>query len=319
MRKFLKLILWVLASLLLLLGIVCLYIHFSGIPSYDVEVKTIQVDHSSEAVVRGRKLASMLCAGCHMDTETGKLSGKRMLDVPTEFGEIYSPNITQDDENGIGQWTDGELIYLLRTGIKKDGQYTPPYMAKLPTMADDDLHAIIAFLRSDDPMVAADPTPSIPSRPSFLTKILSRIAFKPFAVPSRVIPMPDSTDLVQLGRYLAHNLDCFSCHSADFKTNDYLDPPKSQGFFAGGNKTLDQQGRIILSPNLTPHAETGIGLWSKEDFVQAVKYGIKKEAQALSYPMMPYTQLTDREAGAIFDYLQTIPPVQNQVERSIYN
>lgn len=319
MNKIFKKVIWVFASLLVLICIAYLYINFSGIPKYDVEDIDIQVDRSPEALARGKKLASMLCASCHMAAETGRLTGKRMLDVPTEFGEVYSQNITQDITHGIGGWTDGEIIYLLRTGIKRDGQYSPPYMAKLPTMADTDLHAIIAFLRSDDPIVAADPTPNTPCKPSFLTKLLSRVAFKPFAMPTHPIPMPDTNDLVQLGTYLAHNLDCFSCHSADFKTNDYLNPPNSTGYFAGGNKTLDEQGRIKLTPNLTPDKQTGIGKWTKEVFVQAVKYGIKEGEQALSYPMMPYTQLTDREAGAIFDYLKSIPPIQNAVERSIYN
>lgn len=66
-------------------------------------------------------------------------------------GKIYSQNITQDSTYGIGNWTDAELLYLLRTGIKKDGQYIPPYMAKLTVTSDQDINAIISFLRSDDP------------------------------------------------------------------------------------------------------------------------------------------------------------------------
>ena len=38
-------------------------------------------------------------------------------------------------------------------------KYAPPYMAKLPNLADKDMNAIISFLRSDHPLVAADPTP----------------------------------------------------------------------------------------------------------------------------------------------------------------
>ena len=92
----------------------------------------------------------------------------------------------------------------------------------------------------------------------------------------------------------------------------------SKGYFAGGNKPLDLQGRIMLTPNLTPDNETGIGSWTKEEFVNAVKYGMKKGEKALQYPMMPYTQLSDMEAESIFEYLQTIPGIKNKVERSIY-
>jgi mono/diheme cytochrome c family protein len=283
-----------------------------------VETLNYTVESSPESVLRGQKLAVMLCANCHMNTETRKLTGKKMLEVPTEFGQIYSANITQDNTVGIGNWTDSELVYLFRTGIKRDGQYAPPYMAKMPLLADDDINAIISFLRSDHDMVVADPTPDQLCEPSILTKILCRVAFKPFPLPSEKIPMPDTTNTLQLGEYLAVNLECFSCHSSDFKTNNYLNPQLSEGYFGGGNQPLDEKGRVMYTPNLTPDDETGIGNWTKEEFVNAVKFGVKKDENALVYPMMPYTLLSDKEAGAIFEYLQTIPPIKNKVERSVY-
>jgi len=191
-------------------------------------------------------------------------------------------------------------------------------MAKLPKMADEDINAILSFLQSNNSMVTPDDSPDTPSDPSLLTKILCRVAFKPFTFPSEKIEMPDTNNKVELGKYLAQNLDCFSCHSADFKTNNFLAPELSKGYFAGGNKPLDLQGRIMLTPNLTPDNETGIGSWTKEEFVNAVKYGMKKGKKALQYPMMPYTQLSDMEAESIFEYLQTIPGIKNKVERSIY-
>ncbi len=239
-----------------------------------------------------------------------------MLDAPAEFGIIHSKNITQDKQYGIGNWTDGEIIYLLRTGIKRDGQYSPPYMAKLPNMADEDINAIVAFLKSDDPMVAAANVKDEDCQPSFLTKLLCRIAFKPFPYPENKISMPDTNNNVDLGRYLAYNLECFSCHSADFKTNNYKDPTLSVGFFGGGNQPLNEKGQIIRTPNLTPDKNTGIGKWSKEQFIKAVKFGILEKDHALRYPMIPYTQLTDKEAGAIFEYLKTVPPINNKVIRS---
>ncbi len=315
MKTFLKITAIVFGAIVLLIVIGAAYINFSGIPVYDTEKVELQVHATPQAVERGRRLVSMLCANCHMNRETRKLTGKKLLDVPPEFGEIYSPNITQDKEYGIGNWTDGELLYLLRTGIRKDGRYCPPYMAKLPLMADDDLKAIIAFLRSDHPMVTADPTPDTPPQPSFLTKLLCRIAFKPLPMPAAPIAMPDTTNTVAWGEYLAHNLDCYACHSADFKTNNYLDPPKSKGYFAGGNKLYNEEGDIVLSANLTPDKETGIGNWQKEEFIRAVRFGIGRDNRALAYPMLPYAQMTEAEAGAIYDYLQTIPPVVNKVSR----
>ena len=47
----------------------------------------------------------MLCAGCHLDPVTQKLTGKQMVDAPHEFGRIFSKNITRHPTKGIGGWT----------------------------------------------------------------------------------------------------------------------------------------------------------------------------------------------------------------------
>jgi len=181
-------------------------------------------------------------------------------------------------------------------------------------MADEDINAIISYLRSDDPQVQADPTPDQPCEPSFLTKLLCAIAFKPFPMPEEHIPMPDPNNRLEHGEYLAHNLDCFSCHSADFKSNDFLNPKMSVGYFGGGNPIPDKEGNIIISANLTPD-ETGIGSWTEEQFVEAVKYGRHPEGISLRYPMIPYPLLSDEEVGAIYAYLNTIPAISNDIKR----
>ncbi len=319
MKKVLKIIGIGLLLILAIVGLGAFYINSNDLPSYEVESINFQADITPESVARGKKFVSMLCASCHMNRDKGNLTGTQMLDAPPEFGVIYSQNITNDKTYGIGDWTDGEILYLLRTGIKRDGKYSPPYMAKLPHMADDDINSIIAFLRSDDPLVAADPTPDIPPQPSILTKFLTRVEWKPFPFPKEKIERPNPNNKIELGEYLAHNLDCFSCHSADFKTNDFLHPEKSVGYFGGGNKPPNLEGKIVLTANLTPDPETGIGKMTEEQFIRAVKYGLKDGEAALQYPMLPYAALTDEEAGAIFQYLQTIPPIKNKIERVIYD
>ncbi len=315
MKKTLKFVGITLGVIVLIVACAAIFFQVRGIPKYEVK-KIEYVYHSTpQSVERGKKLALLLCANCHKNIETGKLTGELMSDAPPAFGKIYSQNFTQDKEYGIGNWTPGEIVYLLRTGIKKDGHYAPPYMAKLPGMADEDINAIISFLKSDDPMVAADNTPDQPCEPSLLTKFLCTVAFKPLPYPEMKIEMPDTTKKVEFGKYLAHNLECFSCHSADFKTNDFLKPELSEGYFGGGNKTLNRQGEVIKTLNLTPDKETGIGNWSEEKFVKALKTGMIYGEPALRYPMVPYIYLTDYEASAIYEYLKTVPPVKNKVER----
>jgi mono/diheme cytochrome c family protein len=304
-------------SVILIIGIAgYITISLRGIPTYQPQKIEFKVVSSPESIERGKKLALMLCANCHRNLATGKFTGNLMIDAPPEFGKIYSANITQDKKFGIGEWTDEELVYLFRTGVKRDGKYAPPYMAKMPEMADEDINAIISFLRSNNKMVAADPTPDYPTEPSFLTKFLCTVAFKPLPYPTKPIELPDTTKPIELGKYLAHNLECYSCHSADYKTNNFMTPELSKGYFGGGNKPLNREGLVMVTPNLTPDPETGIGTWSEVKFINAVKYGLVEGQLALRYPMMPFPYLTDAEARSIYQYLQTIPPIKNKVERT---
>jgi mono/diheme cytochrome c family protein len=106
------------------------------------------------------------------------------------------------------------------------------------------------------------------------------------------------------GEYLALAGDCISCHTA----------PGGKPY-AGGLKMQTPFG-FLLSPNITPDVETGIGSWSKDDFARALHDGVNKKGQDL-YPAMPftsYTKVTRADVDAIYDYLRTVKPVSNAVK-----
>jgi mono/diheme cytochrome c family protein len=311
MKKALKALTWLLGTVVLLIGVAALYMQLTGLPWYAKPTLQLKVEATPERVARGARLAQMLCVSCHLDATTRVLSGKRMLDVPPEFGVIYSANITKHPTQGIASWTDGEIAYLLRTGIRRDGRYTPPYMVKLPHASDEDILSIIAFLRSDDPLVAPNAAPTHVPEVSFLTKVLARVAFKPFPYPTAPIGAPEAKDPIAFGRYLADGLlDCYACHSADFKTNNYFEPAKSPGYYGGGNMLLDASAQPVYSANITPDVETGIGSWTEAQFLRALKGSFRPDGAPIVYPMLGYVDMTDEEAGAIFAYLKTVPPIR---------
>ncbi len=319
MKKFLK----ILGILILVIAVgaaaFASFISIRGIPKYEVNVPVVpDVKITPERIERGAKIASMLCQNCHLDRNSNSMTGVHMIEIP-EFGIINSKNITNDPEYGIGKWTDSELIYFLRTGIHPStGQYVPPYMPKLVHISDEDIYSIIAYLHSDKPEVQGVKKELSPSDPSFLTKFLSLVAFKPFEYPKAPISDPDTTNPLEWGKYLAlYQLECYACHSKSFETMNMLEPEKSEGFFGGGNEIGTADGSKILSRNLTPDKETGIGTWSEEQFIKAVRYGIVPHGPALRQPMMPFVQLTDSELKAIYAYMQTVPPIKNKLDRGI--
>ncbi|MEO6188720.1 MAG: cytochrome c [Ginsengibacter sp.] len=317
MRKAFKVIGIIVVLIIVVVGSFALFVNFRSMPVYKPGNITVKVESSPERIARGKKLASMLCKSCHYNEQTGKFTGRLISEAP-QFGEIYSANITNDPVAGIRNLTDGQLIYFIRTGIKPDGEYVPPYMPKLVHIADEELYSIIAYLRSGDPYVQPDNTRAPKTVQSFLTKFLVTIkAMGPFDYPKESISLPDTTNQVAWGKYIAlYEYECYSCHSKDFAKNDYEVPEKSSGFFGGGNKMKQMDGTDISTLNLTPDKETGIGNWSEDDFIKAVKTGIVPNGlAALRYPMIPYIGLTDSELKAIFAYIKTVPPITNNVER----
>src|SRR5262245_42323256 len=315
MRRLLKWLGISVAVLVAVVGAAAAYVALAPIPRYAVGKVDFPVEVTPERVARGKRSVEMLCAACHMDSATGGLTGKRMPDLPAQFGEAFSLNITAHPVKGIGSWTNGEIAFLLRTGIARDGRYTPPWMVKLPNASDEDLRDIIAFLRSDDPLVRPSDVDDHDSRPSFLTKFLCRVAWKPFAYPASVIVAPAPADKAAFGRYLVTGrLLCFECHSADFVTNDDVHPEKSAGYLAGGNPMPDIGGKIVYTANLTPDEATGIGKWTAEQFRRAVREGIRPDNRPVRYPMVTYRPLSEEDVDAIFDYLRSVPPIHNLVK-----
>jgi mono/diheme cytochrome c family protein len=109
---------------------------------------------------------------------------------------------------------------------------------------------------------------------------------------------------IERGRYLATQADCTGCHTK----------PEGGRPMAGGYPIETPFGTLI-SPNITPDKDTGIGAWSDDQFVQAVQHGRGRDGAHL-YPAMPYTayvKMPREDVLAIRAYLATIPPVHNSV------
>jgi len=316
MKKVLRYLLYLIGAVLSFVLIFVLFVQFRGIPNYESKEANIKVVSTPEKVLHGKKLASMLCVKCHLDPETNQLTGKFLADAPPVFGKIYSKNITQSKAHGIGNWTDGQIAYLLRTGIRPDGTFIPPYMPKFNGMADYDVECILAWLRSEEPMLAANETVPPSSEPSWFTKFLCTVAIKPLPYDGTPRALPDTNDAVAHGKYLAtFQLQCFACHSRDFaKVND-INPELSEGFFGGGNPMTDYDGNVVTTANITMDEETGIGSWTEEQFVTAVKTMQTPHGKTLSYPMEPYSMLDDKEVKHIYAYLKTVPKIKNRVAR----
>lgn len=318
MKKLLNVLGILLGILILLIATGALIVNVRGVPSYEVEAPKVTIEADSAMLANGERLVSMICAECHRGENTNALVGKKVVDIPKEFGEVYSSNITQHPEFGIGKYTAGELTYLLRTGVKRDGQYVPPYMPRFNNMSDYDMNSVIAYLQSDAPHVQPRAVEVPDCKPSFLVKMLSQFAFLPLPYDGQPVKKPALEDQLAYGEYVVHGMvACYECHSADFKTNNQLNPEQSAGYLGGGNRLLDYDGNVIPAPNLTMHP-TGLGNWTEDQFIRAVKYGEHPDGPPIRYPMLKLSQLADEEVSAVWAYLQTVPKIDKEVPRPFY-
>lgn len=115
---------------------------------------------------------------------------------------------------------------------------------------------------------------------------------------------PQNFAQIEKGRYLTAAADCQGCHTVDGRNEP----------FAGG-RAIETPFGSLVSPNITPDRETGIGAWSDDEFVAALLQGKRRDGMPL-YPAMPfpyYTKLSRDDALAIRAYLNTLKPVHNPV------
>jgi hypothetical protein len=267
---------------------------------------------SPEAFARGKELAFSNCDGCHYDHSVNKFIGTQIHDVPGIAGKVFSANLTHSKTNGIApKYTDAEIRYLLKTGIARDGRYLA-YMLR-PNMSEEDINAIIVYLRSDDPALSAADTTVGLTHFTLIGKAYMNLKAKPIPYKANV-KMPAKNDPIAQGYYLIDNLGCFHCHSQSLTSLNYQYPDQTKGYLAGGIKFKGVNGTEVYAANITPDKNTGIGNYTEAEFLKALRDGIAPDRK-LKIPMPKFTMLKESEINAIYAYLKTVQPKYNMVKK----
>jgi mono/diheme cytochrome c family protein len=117
---------------------------------------------------------------------------------------------------------------------------------------------------------------------------------------------------VARGKYLVQVGGCNDCHTA----GSLVGKPDTAHSLGGGEVGFELPGLgVFVPPNLTPDKDTGLGNWTRQEIMKAVRTGTRPDGRILA-PVMPwrgYAVLTDTDAGAITDYLKSLPPVAHKV------
>ena len=256
----------------------------------------------SDLLKRGDYLVNgiLTCGNCHSpkgppgEVADRAFSGGLSWDEPPF--KVTAPNITQDNETGVGDYTDAQLKEVLRKGIKRNGV---PVAMIMPSgfyeiMTERDLDSVVAYMRTIKPVKNTVPDP-----------IYKMPQGHPIA-PGGDKPFTDTmlNDKVQKGFYLVTIAHCMECHTPM--------GPRGREFATklgtGGFEFPGPWG-VSVSRNITSSKEKGIGAWTDDEIKRAITGGVSRDGSKLKPPMGYgyYSTVSADDLDAIVAYLRTVP------------
>ncbi len=323
MKTLLKIILLLVVIVLLVAGagVGYLFAKYPDVPPAEV----ITVESTPAKVARGEYLSThvTMCMDCHAQRDYTKFSaptvpgslgrgGESFGDPQSALRVLYSPNITPA---GIGAWTDGELIRAMTAGVSKDGHALFPLMPypRYAKLSREDVEATVAYIRTLKPIEYTAPPRELGMPLPFIVRTIpSPPTFRPIAPVS---------DRVAYGEYMLNAAVCGDCHTPI----DARGQPLPGREYAGGFEFKLPRGGLVRSANITPDADTGIGTWSEQQFIDKFKafehapHRVLSAAEQRENTVMPWTGyagMTREDLGAIYTYLRTLKPVVNRVAKN---
>ena len=284
----------------------------------------ITVERTPERIERGKYLANhvTVCIDCHATRDWGKFAGPIIPGTEGKGGEefneqvggvpgtIFSSNITPA---GLKEYTDGELLRAYTVGVTRDNRALFPLMPYLSfnQLSQEDAYAILAYIRSLTPIDNRVGESKLNFPLDFIVKTIPPKSYAPK-------PVPDKNNDIEYGRYLATIASCAHCHTPAEKGTPI------PGMEYAGGFTFLFPGGVVRSLNITPDEETGIGRWTRDDFIARFKafadsssqnVPVEKNEFNTPMPWLMYAEMTEEDLGAIYAYLKTLKPVRNQVEK----
>ena len=320
MKKAGKFIIYLLLFLFIIIGFVLGYVKWA-LPNVGKPEKLV-IGPTPSRLERGKYLANniTLCVDCHSQRDWTKFAGPPIastfgkgcekFDESIGFpGAVYSSNITPFN---LKNWTDGELFRMITTGVKKDGHAAMNIMpyAAYGRMDREDIYSIIAYIRTLPSIEATVPERKLNFPVNFIVNTIPKKA--------NLQKLPNASDTVRYGGYLVNAAACVDCHTKNEKGNPV------EGMEFAGSRVFASAAGNLYSTNITPDTQSGIGNWSKQDFVNRFKTHqntnstpIKEKQFQTVMPWIMYSNIKESDLAAMYTYLRTVKPIKNQVVRFV--
>lgn len=288
--------------------------------------KDIKIEATAERLSRGEYLANhvAVCIDCHSEREWTKFAGPIKPGTKGSGGEVFDENmgfpgmvVTKNlTPANLSSWTDGEILRAVTCGVTKDNKALFPMMPYMnySNFMEEDAYSVVAYIRSLQPQEKEIPETDLNFPLNLLVKTMPLKSY----TPAKEI---DKSNPAEYGKYLVTIASCSECHTQSNKGEPL------PGMYLAGGQTFNFPAGVVSSANITPDAVTGIGNWTKEDFLNRFRFYNSEEAQNVPVnmekdfntpmPWLMYSGMTDEDLGAIYEYLRTIKPVNNSVNRFV--
>ncbi len=273
----------------------------------DVAKATMTAVPADAQVAQGAYLARIgNCAGCHTARGGAPLAGGKRLD--TDFGKLYTSNLTPHPSQGIGAWSANDFWRAMHDGKSRDGRLLYPAFpyTHYTHVTRTDSDAIFAYLRSLTPSERTNTTHELrwPYNTQWALSVWRWLYFKPGAAePAN----PVSSDIAR-GGYLVNGLGhCSACHAPRNRLGAIDEATAREGGEVPGTRWF--------APGLHARRPGTLGKWSQEDLVQYLTEGQSTHGTAYG-PMAEVVlggmqHLVPRDATAMARYLLPDNPLNS--------
>jgi mono/diheme cytochrome c family protein len=132
------------------------------------------------------------------------------------------------------------------------------------------------------------------------------------ALAASAVPALADDAQVARGKYIVSISGCSDCHTP----GGMLGSPDMKRYLGGSDVGFSIPGQgVFVGNNLTPDAETGLGKWTVDQIVTAIRKGKRPDGSELSgvMPSASFAHLTDEDALAVAVFLKSLPPVHNTI------
>ncbi|WKZ47913.1 MAG: c-type cytochrome [Anaerolineales bacterium] len=246
----------------------------------------LKVDATPEQIARGEYIASIGCVGCHGVNQAFPLTGGWNMAADEGFGfmgQAATENLTPGGK--LANYTDGEIFRAIRYGVDKDGNLLL-MMSSLSyrELSDDDIEAVIAYLRSQPAEASDAPTGD---KLNFLGMVIMGSGMFPVPAPAASsIDAPPAGATPEYGKYVATVGDCRGCHGSNMEGT----PASSFG------------------PAI-PNPRVFVGTITLEEFIQTMRTGARPDGTPFTdaMPWQSAAQMTDDDLAALYAYLTAEP------------